>query len=137
MNTEKELCPCGKTNDNNIVNLYMNCCEIAHLNHKSVNNPEQLMRSRYSAFTKAMGDYLMITHHSSTRPVNEKQDIVNWAKSVEWSQLEIIEVDTKNDTVEFKAFFYTKPFTRQNIEFIEEKSKFVNENGLWYYLGID
>ena len=52
---------------------------------------QQLMRSRYSAFVLANGDYLMETHHSSTRPIKEKKAIVKWAKSVQWIKLEIVE----------------------------------------------
>ena len=49
------------------------------------------MRSRYSAFVLANGDYLMATHHKSTRPIKEKKAIVKWAKSVQWLKLEILE----------------------------------------------
>jgi SEC-C motif-containing protein len=71
-------CNCGNSK------IYSECCAIAHKSLKEVTTAEQLMRSRYTAFTKANGDYLMESHHVSTRPIKEKEDMVAWAKSVEW-----------------------------------------------------
>ena len=88
------------------------------------------MRSRYSAFVLADGDYLMQTHHKSTRPLTEKKAIVNWAKSVSWLKLDVLEVTT--DTVKFNAHF----FENQKSDFIHENSKFVKEDGVWFYLGL-
>lgn len=126
-------CPCGKTQS------YAKCCGLIHQNIQLAKTAEQLMRSRYSAFTKAMGDYLMISHHSFTRPMSEKNEIVKWSKSVEWDKLEIIQskkgsvLDTEG-TVEFKAYFFTTNFGIKKRDCIHEKSKFVKENGHWVYL---
>jgi SEC-C motif-containing protein len=78
-------CPCG------INKNYINCCEIAHNDLSAVQTAAQLMRSRYTAFTMANGDYLMKSHHSTTRPENEKKDIEKWAKSVNWIRLDIFQ----------------------------------------------
>ena len=97
-------CPCGNSKK------YKECCQIAHQSHQSVTTAEQLMRSRYSAFVLANGDYLMESHHQETRPLKEKENIVTWAKSVEWMGLKIsaktkgLENDTEG-TVTFKAYF--------------------------------
>ena len=64
-------CYCGS------LKSYNNCCEIAHKNLAEVETAEQLMRSRYSAFVLADGDYLMQSHHSSTRPIKEKKRLLN------------------------------------------------------------
>ena len=77
-------CPCGSSRE------YDDCCLLVHQNISNAITAEQLMRSRYTAFVKAMGDYLMESHHSSTRSYSEKIEIVNWTKSVEWERLEII-----------------------------------------------
>ncbi len=87
------------------------------------------MRSRYSAFVLVNGDYLMQTHHESTRPIKEKTAIVNWAKSVEWLKLEIIK--STLDTVKFNAYFSEDGVQ----DVIHENSKFVKEDNVWYYLG--
>jgi SEC-C motif-containing protein len=95
------------------------------------------MRSRYSAFVLANGDYLMETHHPKTRPIKEKKAIVTWAKSVQWIKLEVLETSkgTQNDTegiVTFNAYFYENG----KIDVIHEKSTFIKENNYWKYFGI-
>ncbi len=124
-------CHCGNKE------TYSNCCKKAHLDIANVQTAEQLMRSRYSAFVLADGNYLMLSHHASTRPTKEKKSIVKWAKSVQWIKLEIEETSKglENDTegtVTFNAYFYEKG----KVDVIHEKSAFVRENGLWMYLGL-
>lgn len=123
-------CYCGNNK------TYKECCEIFHLNKGKTETAEQLMRSRYSAFVLADGNYLMQTHHRSTRPTSEKKAIVKWAKSVEWIKLEVLETtqgleNDKEGTVTFNAYFYENG----KIEVIHEKSAFIKENETWYYLG--
>jgi SEC-C motif-containing protein len=67
-------CYCGNSK------TYNACCEVFHLNNGKTKTAEQLMRSRYSAFVLANGDYLMQTHHRSTRPISEKKEIVLMGK---------------------------------------------------------
>ena len=117
-------CYCGEKKD------YKDCCEIFHKNGGITETAQQLMRSRYSAFVLANGDYLMATHHKSTRPIEEKVEIVNWAKSVTWIRLEILEATEK--TVTFNALF----LDRGQVDVIHEKSEFVKENNRWFYLGL-
>lgn len=121
-------CPCGRNKD------YTECCQKVHQSLSNAITAEDLMRSRYTAFTMGMGDYLMDSHATLTRKLAQKQEIEDWAKSVKWSHLEIIskERGEKNDTegtVEFKAHF--KEGTRAN--YIHEKSSFVREYGCWVY----
>ena len=123
-------CYCGNNK------AYKNCCEVFHLNNGKTETAEQLMRSRYSAFVLGNGDYLIQTHHISTRPISEKEAIVKWAKSVEWIKLEVLETTKglKNDeegTVTFNAYFNENG----NVDIIHENSAFIKENNTWYYLG--
>ena len=123
-------CYCGS------LKPYKNCCEIAHNQLAQVKTAEQLMRSRYSAFVLANGDYLMESHHSSTRPIKEKKAITNWAKSVQWIKLEVLETSKGKEqdnegTVTFNAYFYENG----SVEVIHEKSAFIKENNNWKYLG--
>jgi SEC-C motif-containing protein len=124
-------CYCG------LKETYANCCGKAHTDITKAKTAERLMRSRYSAFVIANGDYLMDTHHSSTRPIKEKKAIVKWAKSVQWIKLEVLNTSRglANDTegtVTFNAFFYEKG----KVDVIHEKSAFVKENNQWKYLGL-
>lgn len=123
-------CYCGNTTS------YANCCGRIHQDINLAKTAEALMRSRYSAFAMADGDYLMESHHFSTRPLKEKKEIIKWAKSVEWIKLEVLntskglENDTKG-TVAFKAFFYEN----NSVQILHENSSFIRENGHWVYLG--
>ncbi len=123
-------CYCGNNKS------YKKCCEVFHLNGGQTETAQQLMRSRYSAFVLANGEYLMSTHHKSTRPTSEKKAIVTWAKSVEWIKLDVqdttkgLEKDTKG-TVTFSAYFYDNG----SMDVIHEKSAFVKENNHWFYVG--
>ncbi len=124
-------CYCGNTKP------YSECCEVFHQNGGKTETAEQLMRSRYSAFVVANGDYLMLSHHSTTRPVKEKKAIVTWAKSVNWIKLEVVATSKgkptdEKGTVTFNAYF----FENGKVDVIHEKSAFVKENGVWKYLGL-
>ena len=123
-------CYCGRPK------LYDVCCGEIHKTSKKAITAEDLMRSRYSAFVLAKGDYLMRSHHSSTRPLKEKKAIIKWAKSVKWVRLEVLHTTNgsgfdEEGTVEFKAFY----FENGALEVIHENSQFVKENEYWMYLG--
>lgn len=125
------ICYCGNNK------TYQDCCEVFHKNGGKTETAEQLMRSRYSAFVLANGDYLMQSHHASTRPIEEKKEIIKWAKSVQWIKLEVLETSkgNKNDTdgtVTFNAYFYE----HGKVNVIHEKSAFIKENNHWTYLGL-
>ena len=126
----KPNCACGTTLS------YQNCCGIIHKNIKKALTAESLMRSRYTAFTLANGDYLMESHATKTRNLSEKKELVDWAKSVNWVKLEIINTtkglatDTEG-TVAFKAFYFEKG----QLQIIQENSFFQKEKGAWVYVG--
>lgn len=122
-------CPCGSKQS------YEDCCKKVHDDIKNALTAEQLMRSRYSAFTLGLIDYLMESHHQSTRPIEEKDEILAWTKSVEWVGLDVLHKQKGGEgdaegMVEFKAFFKEGKKTRV----IHERSRFVKENGSWYYV---
>ena len=125
----EENCPCG----NELT--YENCCQIIHNDQSKARTAEQLMRSRYTAFTMANGDYLMQSHVESHRPNNDKDQIVAWAKSVDWIKLEITSKETgleenKAGIVEFNAFFQEG----EHIKCLHEVSAFIKLKDIWYYV---
>lgn len=126
----KTNCPCGRKK------LYAQCCEMIHKDIFNAKTAEDLMRSRYTAFTLGDVDYLMASQHSSTKEEAQKEEIQNWAKSVQWMKLDVLNrtKGLENDTVgtvAFKAFF--KEGGR--LDEIHENSTFCKENGHWVYLG--
>ncbi|MEG1388407.1 MAG: YchJ family protein [Algoriella sp.] len=116
-------CPCcsGKT--------YENCCKPYHLGKDLPQTPEQLMRSRYTAFALVLTNYLVETTHSSTQKFNDFSDIEDWAKSNKWLKLEI--VFAKDNKVRFRAFYQDK---NNEIYEHDELSTFAQENGKWFYV---
>ena len=120
-------CPCGS-------NLpYQQCCEIAHSNHKNVETPEQLMRSRYSAHVLGLVDYVVATYHPSCHAEAQREGIAQSIDS-DWCQLEVIKAEAGSNEnegfVEFNAYF-NEDGKRYSLS---ERSRFVKENSLWYYI---
>lgn len=127
--TKTQNCPCGRLKN------YTDCCGKAHQYIANAKTAEDLMRSRYVAFTMGNGDYLMESHHSMTRPIAMKNQIASWGKSVKWLKLEIVKTidgrETDNDgIVEFKAHF----IENSKKEIMHQRSKFTREYGHWVYV---
>ena len=128
MNSQNS-CPCSSGL------LFDNCCEPIISGRKAAVTAQELMRSRYTAFTQANVDYLMRSHSAKTRPVKERKSIEKWAKSVVWMGLTIIQAQAGEASdevgyVEFKAFYTENGQPQQ----IHEKSLFRRENGKWVYV---
>jgi len=125
----QNLCPCGSGLS------FLACCEPIISGRKEAATAQELMRSRYVAFTQVNIDYLMRSHHSKSRPIKERKSMENWAKSVTWIGLIILDTQAgeENDEigyVEFKALYLENGKPQQ----IHEKSLFRRENGKWVYV---
>lgn len=124
-------CPCGRPEK------YIDCCARPHQNIANAKTAEDLMRSRYVAFTMANGDYLMDSHHSMTKKMARRSELVLWAKSVKWLKLEIISTkdggeDDTEGIVEFKAHF--KDGSKKKV--MHQHGKFLREFGHWVYFDV-
>jgi SEC-C motif domain protein len=124
-----EPCPCRSGND------FTTCCGLYLTQGHTAPTAEALMRSRYTAFTTANVDYLLRTYHPKTRPLNQRQQILTWAKSVVWDGLTIVEVENGNEnddsgTVEFIARYTENGKPDQ----IHEVSQFKKEKNQWKYV---
>ncbi|HEV7383132.1 MAG TPA: YchJ family metal-binding protein [Dyadobacter sp.] len=108
---------------------YSRCCAPLINGNLKAASPEELMRSRFSAYVMAAVDYLYETTHLSQRLNTSKPDIEQWAKSNSWKQLEVL--DAEGNTVEFKAHYRSKD---GKLHIHHEKSSFVFENDNWYYV---
>jgi len=125
----QNLCPCGSGLS------FSACCEPIISGRKDAGTAQELMRSRYSAFTQANIDYLMRSHSAKTRPIKERKSIEKWAKSVNWMGLTILdtqdgEASDEIGYIEFKALYLENGKPQQ----IHEKSFFLRENGKWKYV---
>lgn len=115
------LCACSSDK------IYAKCCQPFHSGVIFAQTPEQLMRSRYSAYTLNLVDYLWETTHPLKRYLHHKADIESWAKANHWLKLEIVQAF--DAIVEFKAFY--QQGLRQFVH--HELSTFKKEAGKWYY----
>lgn len=118
-------CPCGGGN-------YETCCGIylaADATQAAAGSAEQLMRSRYSAYALGLTDYVHATWHASTRP--PLAELVGDEGS-KWLGLEVKQHATMGDqaTVEFAARYKLDGRAHR----LHEISRFVREDGRWYYL---
>lgn len=93
------------------------------------------MRSRYAAFCVKNIDYLIATHHPSKRTTRDKAELERNFASVQWLGLRILgcqqgQLEDPTGVVEFEARCLQNGVTVN----LREVSRFVREEGLWYYL---
>jgi len=117
----RDECSCGSGQG------YAHCCGPYLLGLKHAPNAESLMRSRYTAYARSQRAYLEATWHPSTRPPS-----LALAANPRWLKLEVVQSWAKgvHATVEFKAYHRLG----QGVGILHETSRFVAENGRWYYL---
>ena len=121
-------CPCGSGN------RYAGCCERFHIGEVLPPTAEALMRSRYSAYTLALSDYLRATWAQSTRPA--VLEIRNGG--IAWIGLEIIKVrDGAVDDREGEVEFIARGIAGDHLNVLHETSRFIREDGAWRYLDGD
>ena len=115
------MCPCGSSIE------FFKCCE-PYLNDKvPCTTPEQLMRSRYTAFSLNYPDYLLHTSSIQLKAELSRQSLVDTIEVFSFIKLEVIE--TKDNFVTFHAHLLNDNEYHQ----LKETSTFVQEQGLWKY----
>ncbi len=120
-------CPCGSTRS------YATCCATLHRRQaeQGLGAPDALalMRSRYSAYVLDLGDYLLATWHASTRPAHLPPS----EPGLKWLGLDVkqhTQLDADHAEVEFVA----RSKLGGRAHRLHERSRFVREDGFWYYL---
>ncbi|OLL16324.1 hypothetical protein BKE56_023255 [Rhodococcus sp. M8] len=116
-------CPCGRGLP------YGECCG-PFLAGGHAPTAEQLMRSRYTAFTVGDEAYLRRTWHPGTRPVRLDLD-----PAQRWTGLEVLRTSGggflhTEGTVEFRAHYRFGG----HADVLHEHSRFVREDGRWLYV---
>ncbi len=122
------LCPCQSNQS------YHQCCQPFHLGEQLPATAEQLMRSRYSAYTQVNIDYIVQTTVPSQQPLLDQTAMKNWGESTQWAGLDIVahkpNISKIHSTVEFKAYFNTPKGKQAH----HELSLFVKIDGRWYFV---
>ena len=123
----EHACPCG-------LGDYKECCQPLHLGLAKAQTAEQLMRSRYSAFSKHEIDYIVKTTAQGQQDFLDVPAITDWANTNQWLKLEVIKsndkVDKNHGLVEFKAHYHDGKQSQVH----HELSHFVKVNESWYFL---
>ncbi|UUZ62350.1 hypothetical protein LP417_19645 [Polaromonas sp. P1-6] len=128
------VCPCGRLGASRKPLAFAQCCGryLDDFAASPAPDAEALMRSRYSAFVRERADYLLATWHASQRPPS-----IDFDPGVKWLGLEVRqhrELDVTHAEVEFVARQKSpgSPAVR-----LHERSRFVREDGRWYYVDGD
>ena len=124
-------CPCGRLNPRGQVVAFEACCGRYLERHTPAPDAESLMRSRYSAFVLERSAYLLATWHVSTRPGE-----LPFEPGVKWLGLAVKEhrvIDADHAEVAFVA----RSRVAGRGHRLEERSRFVREDGRWWYVDGD
>jgi len=122
-------CPCGTGKE------FEKCCADYIAEKALPKTAEETMRSRYSAFVKHASEYILSTHHESTRSEINIDEIKEWSENSEWKGLEIVKTEKglegdNEGLVEFKANYVAGG---QPVEH-HEVSTFKKEDGKWFFV---
>lgn len=128
METETPTCPCGSGT------AYENCCEPIIRGKQVAQTAEQLMRSRYSAYTKAEMDYILNTTHPSKRDDFNLEESTQWAKNSKWHGLEILSTEQGAPQDTTGVVIFIANYTQDGKTYRHhERATFVKENNQWYF----
>lgn len=124
-----DACPCGSGL------AFDECCGPLIRGERAAENPEQLMRSRYSAYAKAEIDYLSTSLHPDHRKDFDPKSTRAWAEGSAWHKLEILGTkaggpEDVTGEVEFIATFTQKGSTMKH----HELATFARLEDRWYFV---
>ena len=114
---------------------FSRCCGPIIAGATQAVSAKQLMRSRFSAFCSGNIDYLMASHHPSQRRDDDRGQLAATLNQCQWLELSIIDcqqgsADQQQGEVEFIASYRRDGQLAQ----LHERSRFVREQGQWFYL---
>lgn len=133
-------CLCGSNFDKN------ECCMPIISGTKAAKSPEQLMRSRYTAYAIKNASYLFNTYALKSQKSQSITEIKQWAEQTKWLKLIVIDASpyptmdlvTSVDKLPIPTVTFSAHYILQNKIFtMTEKSNFIIENGEWRYLDGD
>ena len=124
-------CPCGRLTAKGQLLKFADCC--GRWLDQPAPDAECLMRSRYSAFVREDAAWLLATWHTTTRPAS-----LDFDAGTRWLGLQVRAhrvVDDTHAEVEFVA--RSRPAGPGPAMRLHERSRFVREDGRWYYVDGD
>jgi SEC-C motif domain protein len=125
-------CPCGRLDAKKQLLVYEACCGQYLDGELAAPDAHSLMRSRYSAFALEKAGYLLSTWHVSQRPAS-----LDFESGVKWLGLQV-QNHTVIDAQHAEVTFVARQCDRTGRAIrLHERSRFVCENGYWYYVDGD
>ena len=121
-----QKCPCGTGKP------YVDCCGVFISHQQYPATPEELMRSRYTAYSLANMDYILETMKPPAATGFDAKSTRKWAKKIKWTGLKIVSTQQNaiHGTVEFIACYDD---AKKKKHILHEISEFHFENGRWVY----
>jgi SEC-C motif domain protein len=124
----QDACPCGSNQ------AYAECCQPLH-NGTPAAGAEQLMRSRYSAYTLGLIDYLVGTTLPAQQALLEIEHMRVWSEQSEWLGLSVEQVNdgagSNRAQVTFVARWADPDSSQQSHQ---ECSDFKRLGERWYFI---
>lgn len=122
-------CPCGSGSS------LSDCCQPIIDGNVKADRAESLIRARYTAHTIGAMDFILATHHPSTRTAVDEAATARWARESQWLGLDIIDVEgggTDDNTarIEFMARYRDAARRRHTHH---ERGVFEKYHGQWYF----
>lgn len=112
---------------------FQDCCEPLIRGERLPYSPEELMRSRYTAYATRQMQYLVDTTDPQALGEIDHRANQEWAEKTEFIGLEIVKSSEEGNkgTVEFKAQF--KVVGSDEVQTHHEVSTFRKQSGRWYF----
>ena len=125
MTAVSDLCPCQSGVS------YGGCCFVFLTGVASPETPDQLMRSRYTAYVNGCIDYIERTMTGPALKNFVPKHALDWAKRVTWNGLKVLSTSINGDKgwVSFDALYLDGGRQYR----LKERSEFVRINGRWLY----
>jgi SEC-C motif domain protein len=124
--TDPDVCPCGSGQP------LTTCCG-QYLGGQSAPTAEALMRSRYAAYVLENAAYLRDTWHPATRPAAMNLDEKPRPRWIGLTVKHHATQDADHASVEFVARYKINGRAFK----LHETSRFVREDGRWFYIDGD
>ncbi len=124
--SEMHSCPCGSKNQ------FSECCEPFLKGEKLPESPEQLMRSRFSAFCRGgYWQYILDTWHPEFKPKETAEELAQDSLQGQWEKLEVRHAAMHGEMgeVTFCAWYRNEKGLHPHLE----RSFFVRLDGKWVY----
>lgn len=121
-------CPCGSQK------TLEQCCLPFIRGEQLPESPEQLMRSRYTAYSLAEIDYIAKTMRGVALKGFNKENVAAWMHVVTWQGLNVLNTDYKKGDKQGYVEFIARYQQNDQIRILHEKSEFKFEDGQWFYV---